>query len=268
MTGGLHRAEQRRTPISGVEAFTLTSDRSFPRHAHDGFGVGVLHAGAHRSWSGIGPVEAVAGDVITVNPGEMHDGNPVHGAARSWRMLYLEPGILARALPEDLPGEAEIARPVLHDPLLADRFGRLFACLTETVPDALAAEEGALRMLALLLAHHGSRPLLVTGPPPPVGLALRHLSATPERPFTLAELAALSGVSRFQLLRGFAQAVGVTPHAYLMQQRVRLARRLLGAGRRPAEAAAEAGFADQSHLTRAFRRQLGITPARYRAAVV
>ena len=69
-------------------------------------------------------------------------------------------------------------------------------------------------------------------------------------------------------MRGFARAVGVTPHAYLLQQRVRLARRLLSAGRRPIEAAAEAGFADQSHLTRAFRRQLGVTPARYRAAVV
>ncbi len=74
-------------------------------------------------------------------------------------------------------------------------------------------------------------------------------------------------MSWFQLLRGFKHAVGVTPHAYLLQRRVRLTRRLLAAGRRPAGEAAEAGFADQGHLTRAFRRQLGVTPARYRAAV-
>ena len=268
LSGTRHLAEQHRTHISGVEAFSLVSDRSFPRHAHDGFGVGVLDAGAHRSWSGIGPVEAIAGNVITVNPGEMHDGDPVRGAARSWRMLYLEPNILAQALSDDLRGEAEIVRPVLHDPLLAQRFGQAFGCLTETVPDALAAEECVLRMLALLMARHGGRPLPVTGSPPPVGLALRRLAAVPEQAVTLAELAALSGVSRFQLLRGFARTVGVTPHAYLLQQRVRLARRLLAAGRRPAEAATEAGFADQSHLTRAFRRQLGVTPARYRAAVI
>ncbi len=84
---------------------------------------------------------------------------------------------------------------------------------------------------------------------------------------TLAELAGLSGVSRFQLLRGFARSVGTTPHAYLVQQRVRLARRLLAAGSGPAAAAAEAGFADQSHMTRAFVRQYGVTPARYRAAL-
>ena len=122
-------------------------------------------------------------------------------------------------------------------------------------------------MLAHLLARHGTHPLIPSGPPPSVTRALHRLTDAPERPVTLSELAALSNVSRFQLLRGFTRAVGVTPHAYLLQQRVRLARRLLAAGRRPADAAAEAGFADQSHLTRAFRRQLGVTPARYRAAV-
>jgi AraC-like DNA-binding protein len=61
--------------------------------------------------------------------------------------------------------------------------------------------------------------------------------------------------------------MGITPHAYLIQRRVCVARHLLAAGETPAQAAITAGFADQSHLTRAFVRYLGITPARYRAAV-
>jgi AraC-like DNA-binding protein len=267
VTGRLHRAEQHRSPLPGIEAFALVSDCLFPRHTHDSFGVGVLHAGAHRSWSSVGHVEAAAGDVITVNPGEMHDGDPVGGHARRWRMLYFEPSIVVRALREDLRGDAEIARPVLQDPLLAHRFGQCFAALTLSLPDTLNAEEEMLRFLALLLARHGSRPLPVISSPPAVTRALQRLREAPELPTTLAELAGLSGVSRFQLLRGFTRAVGATPHAYLLQQRVRLAQRLLAAGRRPAEVAAEAGFADQSHLTRAFRRQLGTTPARYRTAV-
>jgi AraC-like DNA-binding protein len=267
VAGEVHRAEQHRSAVPGIEAFELASNRSFPRHAHDQFGIGVLHAGGHRSWSGVGPVEATAGDVITVNPGEIHDGDPVQGRVRSWRMLYLDPGLVARELREDLRGNAEIARPVLCDPVLAHRFARLFVSLTTSTPDALEVEEGVVRVLARLLARHGSRPLAPSNFPAPVTRALQLLNEAPEHPITLAELAALSGVSRFQLLRGFARAVGTTPHAYLLQQRVRLARRLLAAGRRPAEAAAEAGFADQSHLTRAFRRQFGITPARYRAAV-
>ena len=88
-------------------------------------------------------------------------------------------------------------------------------------------------------------------------------------PVSLAELAALSGVSRFQLLRGFAREMGTTAHTYLVQRRVRLcrlARQLLSDGQTPAQAAFQAGFADQSHMTRAFVRQLGITPSRYQAA--
>jgi AraC-like DNA-binding protein len=82
----------------------------------------------------------------------------------------------------------------------------------------------------------------------------------------LGELAALSGVSRFQFLRAFTRQTGITPHAYLVQLRVRMAQRLLRDGHTPAEAALGAGFADQSHLTRCFVRQLGVTPGRYQMA--
>lgn len=266
MKGGLHRAETYRCAVPGIEAFALFSDRTFPRHAHDQLGIGVLAAGGHRSWSGRGPVEAGPGDVITVNPGEMHDGTPVAGQPRAWRMLYIDPAFVARTLAEDLAGEPEIVRPALHDPALACRIARLFARLTASPPDALEAEEGVVRTLAHLLDRHGARSLPRPAPPA-VARALNRLTDAPERAVTLSELAALAGVGRFQLLRGFAHAVGATPHAYLLQQRVRLARRLLVAGCSPAAAAAAAGFADQSHLTRAFRRQLGVTPARYRAAV-
>lgn len=263
-----HRAEQHRTAIAGVEANALVSNRTFPRHAHDQFGIGLIWFGAQRSWSGVGSVEAGVGEVITVNPGEMHDGLPVDGGVRCWRMLYLDPGIVARAMHGEMAGPIEIARPALRDDLLAAHFERLFARVIEPKPDFLALEEALLRTLTLLLRRHGSRPLRARQPPPCVARALQHLDDAPDCAATLTELAALSGVSRFQLLRGFSREAGATPHAYLLQRRVRLARRLLAAGHQPAEVAAEAGFADQSHMTRAFVRQLGVTPARFRAAVV
>jgi AraC-like DNA-binding protein len=61
--------------------------------------------------------------------------------------------------------------------------------------------------------------------------------------------------------------VGTTPHAYLVQRRVLLARQLLVAGQSLVEAAVNAGFADQSHMTRAFVRQFGVAPGRYVAAL-
>ncbi|MGB2603305.1 MAG: AraC family transcriptional regulator [Candidatus Sulfotelmatobacter sp.] len=263
----LHHVEQHRSVIPGIEAMTLSSNHHFPRHSHDQFGIGVIAFGAQRSWSGIGHVNASAGDVIMVNPGEMHDGAPLHGNPREWRMLYLDPALVAREVEPEIVGQVEVVRPVARDPLLAGRFARLFACLTASRSDSLAREERLLSSLMYILRRHGTARPLSTGPSPCVARALQRLDSAPDTQVSLAELAALSGVSRFQLLRGFAREVRITPHAYLVQRRVRLAQQLLAHGQTPARAAAEAGFADQSHMTRAFVRQLGITPARYRAAV-
>ena len=63
-----------------------------------------------------------------------------------------------------------------------------------------------------------------------------------------------------------ATTLGMTPHAYLVQRRLALARSLLAGGQSIAEAATAAGFADQAHLTRVFRRCLGYTPAAYARA--
>jgi AraC-like DNA-binding protein len=85
-------------------------------------------------------------------------------------------------------------------------------------------------------------------------------------PPTLGELAAMAGISRFQLLRRFAAVHGCTPHAWLVQQRAERARGLIRRGGTLADAAAETGFADQSHMTRIFTRQFGFTPGAWQHA--
>jgi AraC-like DNA-binding protein len=182
-------------------------------------------------------------------------------------MLQLDPALVAREIGTDLGGSLEIARPALRDLTLKAQFEELFAQVIAARPDDLALEEGLLRTLMTAFGRYGVQSSARVGPSPSVSTALQQLDDAPQAATSLVELAALSGVSRFQLLRGFAREVGTTPHAYLLQRRVRTARRLLTAGQTPAEAAAEAGFADQSHMTRAFVRQLGVTPASYRAAV-
>ncbi len=246
---------------------SLVSNHHFPRHSHDQFGIGMVHFGAHYSWSGVGPVEAFAGDIIMVNPDEIHDGMPVGGVVRGWRIIYLDPSLVAREVAEEIVRPAEIMHPVARDPHLAQLFAQLFACLTDACPDSFATEETLLRSLIHVLRRHGVAQPHSGGPPACIAKAMRRLDASPESNVSLAELAALSGVSRFQLLRGFARELGITPHAYIVQRRVRLARRFLVAGQTPVEAAFRAGFADQSHMTRAFVRQFGVTPARYQAAL-
>lgn len=94
MASRIHRVEQHKVAVPGIEAMTLVSNHHFPRHSHEQFGVGVIAFGAQRSWSGIGSVSAAAGDVIMLNPGEIHDGTPIDGRARGWQIMYIDPVII------------------------------------------------------------------------------------------------------------------------------------------------------------------------------
>ncbi len=128
-------------------------------------------------------------------------------------------------------------------------------------------EISLIRTLAYAFRHHGSERPSRLSALPSVGKVVRLIDSEPQRPLLLKEMACMTGVSRFHFLRGFTRATGATPHAHIVQQRVRLARRLLAAGDEIGQASVGAGFADQSHITRAFARQLGMTPDHYRQAV-
>ncbi len=263
----MHEVRQYRTPVLGVEAVSLRSVRQFPRHSHDQFGIGVINSGGHRSWSGIGWVEAVRGDIIMVNPGEMHDGNSLDGKPRSWNMLYFEPQIASQIVAEDQSTTVHTLLPTVRDRYQAVRVRRLFDAIADPQPDGFRIDEELVIAVSYAFRHHGGhRPSSFPGLPC-VRRILTLINREPERPLSLQAMADIAGVSRFHLLRGFSRATGVTPHAYILQRRVRLARRLVAAGWELGEASIESGFSDQSHMTRAFVRQLGITPARYRQAI-
>ncbi|HZY17762.1 MAG TPA: AraC family transcriptional regulator [Ramlibacter sp.] len=82
----------------------------------------------------------------------------------------------------------------------------------------------------------------------------------------LEVLAGVAGQGTFQFLRAFSRAVGMTPHAYVSERRLQLARRMARmADAALADVAAAAGYASQSHMGASFRRALGLTPAAWRA---
>jgi AraC-like DNA-binding protein len=268
---------------SGVQAVAAATRHAFARHWHEQYGVGVIHQGAHKSASGRGMMEAAAGDIITVNPGEVHDGAPVGDSGRSWSMLYFEPSIVLGAFADMREGAShgrEFPSPVVNDARAAAMFGRLFETMTGSGDGASGTNEkssgmnesssgmrGEELLLALLAGIARERGATEAPRPAPaaIGRAKSRIDDAPAIAFTLADLACECGLSRFQVLRGFVRTTGLTPHAYLTQRRIDLARRLI-AGRVPlAEAAATSGFADQSHMTRTFVRKYGVSPGAYAA---
>ena len=266
-----HACRLLRSPWPGVFGTDIESARHYDRHWHTTFGMGVMERAAHRSMSGRGVVDAHAGDVITTNPGEVHDGRPLGRSSRRWRMVYLEATAMASMVGDGAmcSADVQLTRPVIQDRRLALMLRDLLARLdgwNGSSDGALACEESLVVACGLMLRDHSTIRLdrQVGGD---VRRARERLADDVDHTPSLSELAMLVGLSKYQLLRRFRRAYGVTPHEWLRQVRIERARASIGGGATLAQVAAACGFADQSHMTRAFVEHFGFTPGAWQRTV-
>ncbi|MBF9133615.1 AraC family transcriptional regulator [Plantactinospora sp. S1510] len=256
--------------LGGLELLRATlSEFAFRPHAHEEFFIALTEEGvATPTYRGdthvIGP-----GDLIALNPEEAHAGGSP--AERSWTYRALYPGPdLMRRIAAEFPGYRsrgpEFGGDVVRDRELAARLRRFHRLSEPPLSSMLERETQLVEALVLLVARHAVPPRT---PRPPgrerraVLLSKEYLREHLDENVTLAALARNAEVSAFHLCRVFRAAVGMTPHAYQTQARVRRAKALLRAGLPIVEVAAEAGFYDQAHLTRHFKRIVGLPPGRY-----
>lgn len=254
-----------KTVDSRLRAVAARSSFAFPRHSHDEFGIGIIVRGAQISASGRGQVVAEPGDIITVNPGEVHDGAPVGRDGRQWLMMYIEPDIISdiqSGLAKS--GQFEFQNPVFSDQTLSSHFRNVFQCLTDvTEPfNSGALEEGLLHLLVPLMSSDTVQHSRKSNPA--MARVQQVICDNPTRNPSLKELAHVAGASSFQTLRAFQALTGLTPHAFILQERANRARRLILSGGNLADIAVACGYSDQSHMTREFKRRYGLTPAAFR----
>ena len=241
---------------------------TYARHSHDSLAFGGVEQGAMRFWHGGTEYLASSGDMIVLNPGEVHDGRTDPSAGCRYHMLYVEQPAIEALFAADEPrmrSGVVLKGPLLRDPALA----RLIARFAADPADALEQQARLTQVLLQLFARHGRPPLPVgrtTSEFERVARAKDYMAEHLDQPILLKELAAAAGLSSFYFLRTFKRVTGMPPHAYLNQIRLERARALLCAGEPPAQVAAALGFTDQSHLIRRFKAAFGVTPGQYRAA--
>jgi AraC-like DNA-binding protein len=239
----------------------------YDRHSHDAYLFGVTEQGVQAFRCRGSTRASAAGMVMAFNPDDPHDG---HAAARggfTYAMLHLGTELVADILADARGWRAGLplfTEPVVDDRQLAGRLRRLNALLLDGAT-RLESQELAMGAVLAMVQRHAGPPL--AAPTPAGGGALGRVRDLLHDRFaddlSADDLAHAVGLSRFQLSRQFRDRYGVAPSAYLRQIRLREARRRLAAGVAIADAAAATGFADQSHLTRWFRRTYGITPRVY-----
>jgi AraC-like DNA-binding protein len=257
---------------AGVDGVDLLRARfvthRYGRHAHETYTFGLIESGAEEFEYGRTLQRAGPGAVALLNPDVVHTGQAATPSGWAYRVLYPAVSVVTNVAAElgCRSGTPWFPDTVLYDPATATLLRQ--AHQAAEYGDRLASSTLLTAALTRLLQAHSAAPPVdgreAPGRSPSSVASVRDL--LPQRladPPSLAELAAMTGLSQFALLRAFRRETGMPPHAYLNQLRVRHARHLLDRGQAPADVAAQVGFADQAHLTRHFKRVVGVPPAAY-----
>ena len=259
-------------PAPGIERMeAFFTGHAFDSHAHDTYALGLTLSGVQCFDYRGARRDSLGGQVIVLHPDEDHNGRAGIETGFHYRMIYLAPHLIARALDGRARHLPFLRAAVSSDP-------RLVAALRDVLHDvdqplAELAQDHIVTMLAdALLAtdESGQRKQAARGRPPrldtaAIDRARAYLDANAATMPGSADLEQVSGLDRFTLARQFRRRVGTSPYRYLVMRRLDAARGQLLAGASLADAAVSAGFADQAHLTRQFRQAVGMTPGHWRA---
>ena len=240
---------------------------TFSRHTHEGFVIALIEEGVEAFRYQGSLHHAPAGSIVVIHPGEVHTGHAGIKSGWTYRTFYPNVALLQKAAAEvaDNPSIPYFPTPVFQDKRLAAQLRYLHVCL-ESSASRLEKESRLLWTFAQLVRKHSQNPPFVKQIGQEAAVVKRiqdYLKTHYFENISLEQLASLANLKPLRLLRVFRHAVGLPPHAYLVQMRVTHAKKLLVAGMPIAEVAADTGFTDQSHLTKHFKRTVGVTPGQY-----
>jgi AraC-like DNA-binding protein len=243
------------------------AEQAFGRHAHDRYALGVIVDGAEKLYYRGTHWYGSTGSVVSITPGEIHDGIPASQEGWTYRMMYVDPawlnasGLCGNSSPshihlfhEPFRHAPQLAQVLLHahktienacsslerETALSDALERMFACPDVPTLHETSQERNSVRKVREKLIEEFDRNI------------------------TLAELGLLANMDPLYLIRVFRREIGASPHSYQLQERVARAQRLLRTGINAADAALMCGFTDQSHMHRTFKKIVGITPGKFK----
>jgi AraC-like DNA-binding protein len=242
---------------------------AFKRHTHDYYVIGMVERGLQRFNLERQTFYTPPTGLILIHPGELHTGEAATENGFRYRALYPSVEMMVDVASEvlDRPvGLPQFGASVLDDPTVFDHFWRLHQLSESATVPPLELESPYRWALGQLILRHADRtPLMqrIHRESVESQRVKAYLEANYAEPVRLTDLASLVNRSKFHLLRLFKDEVGVPPHVYLENIRIREAQRLLRQRVAIIDVAYRTGFSSQSHLTTSFKRAIGVTPKQY-----
>jgi len=261
----------------GIDLFEADyKNFSFPKHSHDYYAFGTILNGAEQFMTRGTNYVAARGQILMMNPMQVHDGRSASDDGYHYQIMFIAPEIFGDLVTELSPnstglpffGNCVVDDRALH--LQLQQLHHMFRpdCVAST--SLLERDSTLLYSAARLALRHADAPPFIYRPGSEdkrVQAVIDYMAAHLDENIALEDLATITGLSRFHLLRVFREATGLPPHTYFNHMRLRRAKRMLFDGASIADAAAATGFADQSHLHRHFKAMWGVSPGAFIASL-
>jgi AraC-like DNA-binding protein len=256
----------RNPSLRGVELFQGRYTKyEFTRHFHSVAAIGLVDRGCMRTYCKRANHFVPEGTVLLLNPGEVHAPGPANGQGWSFRIFFFDDTFFQAPSKQSGHQLIPFSQPFVQDPPLARSLLYLHRLL-ETHAITLQTESvlhEAFEYLTNRYSSQLSQQQSSAADGPRMQRVREYLSASYMHDVTLTDLAGVADLSTSHLLRSFRKHTGITPHAYLIQERIEASKSLLRRGNAISDVADATGFTDQSHFTRHFKRIMGVTPGQY-----
>lgn len=248
-------------------------DFSYRRHAHEEFSLGVTLAGRQDFWSEGGFYSSAPGNIILFNPGAVHDGHPGTDDSLYYRMVYIHPEQIVPMLQAAGMRNAGLfrsAETLLNDAHLRGAILQLAGLIEQGACGSLEHEQGLYSVAERLAQLQGNfEPARRNRHVDRLLLRAREfIHDNVRQELSLEQISEQAAMSKYHFLRLFRQNFGMTPHQYVLNNRLNRAREALAAGRPLQDVVYDTGFSDLSHLNRRFKPVFGMTPRQYQQVVL
>ncbi len=241
---------------------------AYPRHSHDYYVISLIERG-RQSFTHKGTKYCTPpGGVILINPDAVHTGEAADRQGFEMRSIYPSTALM-ETVTFELTGRQR-ALPFFKDVRVDDRWA---ADMILSLHEAISREAGPLECESRILwslaqftkqyADSGLAEQPLGREKKAIQQARRYIEECFAQGISLNQLAQEVALSPYYLLRVFHAEVGMPPYTYLESVRIRHAQQLIKTGMPLAEVAIQVGFSSQSHLTRHFKKIIGVTPGQY-----
>jgi len=238
------------------------TNNKFTKHFHDTYTIGITHDGKFKSLHEKKTFYLYKHSTKIINPGEVHSGD-----SNSWKYTNFYPSIeLISEIYEQIFFEKKSPIFIKHtiDDTILYNLLKDFFINAYLGNDKMATEISLINALSYLIKNYTHKTKTfepVFNDKPIVKNSIEYIKDSLDSNITLDELALNSKLSKYHFLRTFKNIIGLTPHQYILIQRVEKAKELISQGMHLNEIAFYTGFSDQSHFIRCFKKIYGYSPS-------